>query len=72
MTREELVAQIAVCKRRARNAQSFVAAFKTDPKSVDINKVRYWEAEMNKQLGYVRELEDELDEMDGIQQRPAA
>lgn len=59
MNQQELLQQIEVCKRRAKNAESFLAAFKAD-KNPDLNKIRYWESEMQRHLQYARELEEEL------------
>lgn len=67
MSRQELLNQIVVCKRRAKNAESFLAAFKAD-KAPDINKIRYWESEMQKHLRYAEELEDELGVEPGMSQ----
>lgn len=63
MTPAELVAQIGVCKRRAKNAENFVRIYKYD-NPPDLNKVRYWEAEASKQMQYVKELEEELAELE--------
>jgi hypothetical protein len=62
MNERELIAQIETCKRRAKNASAIMDVYRHE-KPVDVNKVRYWEAEMQKQLGYAKELEDELSEL---------
>ena len=69
MSHEELIAQIETCQRRAKNASAIVDVYKHE-KPVDVNKVRYWEAEMQKQLGYAKELQDELAELQAA--HPAA
>lgn len=66
MNERELIAQIETCKRRAKNASAIMDVYRHE-KPVNVNKVRYWEAEMQKQLGYAKELEEELAEMQASQ-----
>lgn len=61
MNQQELAAQINMCVRRAKNAENFVRIYKYD-NPPDLNKIRYWEAEVQKQLQYAKELEEELTE----------
>lgn len=63
MNRDELLAQISVCQRRAKNAEGILRVYKYD-NPPDEGKIRYWENEFKKQLGYIDELKAELEEME--------
>lgn len=62
MTRDEILAQIQTCQRRAKNAEGILRVYKYDNQP-DEGKIRYWEAEIQRQLGFIDELEDELVEL---------